>query len=87
MVITRGAAVLLAFVLAACRAPSLTMVKPGATTAEFERDKQICTDQADRAYRTQVSSRDAKMAHNRVLLSCMRDRGWEQSADVSGERG
>jgi hypothetical protein len=44
MIIVRGAALLLALLLAACRPPSLSMTKPGATTAEFERDKQICTD-------------------------------------------
>jgi hypothetical protein len=66
-------------VLSACANP-VQMTKPGGTQAEYERDSGICMAQAERAKRAQLRPREATQAHNRVLLACMRDRGWEQVA-------
>jgi hypothetical protein len=55
------------------------MHKAGATDAEYARDKKICEAQASRAARGQLAGQPAAAAaHNRVLLACMHDRGWEQ---------
>ena len=65
--------------LCACTNP-VQMAKPGGTQAEYERDSGICKAQAERSKRDQMRPREATQAHNRVLLACMRDRGWEQAA-------
>ena len=70
------AAFLLA-VLAACTNP-IRMHKAGATAADYERDKKVCEAQASRAVRGQLDTKAGIAAHNRVLLGCMRERGWEQ---------
>ena len=52
--------------------------KPGATKADFDRDNGICTERAEEARRRMIGGRDAVRAHNRVLIDCMRSRGWER---------
>lgn len=52
--------------------------KPGASQADFERDNRFCTARAEEARRRLIGGRDAVRAHNRVLMDCMRDRGWER---------
>ena len=52
--------------------------KPGATKAEFDRDNGFCSERAEEARRRMIGGRDAVRAHNRVLMECMRDRGWER---------
>ena len=73
-----AAAILLA--VAACSNP-VRMHKAGASDADYERDKKICESQASRAARGQMAPQQAAAAHNRVLLACMTDRGWEQVVD------
>lgn len=67
-------------VLIAGCTPQIEMTKAGATDADYQRDKKTCEAQASRASRQhqQLSGRQASEAHNRVLLGCMRERGWEQ---------
>src|SRR4051812_16488845 len=76
----RWGIMLLSVVLAACNTPqgrTVTWTKPGAPPGEYARDDRICTAQADAAKKRMVGGRDAVLAHNRVLTSCMRARGWE----------
>ena len=67
----------LVVLVAACTNP-VAMHKPGATQADYERDGRICKDQASRAAKAQMRAREGTQAHNRVLLSCMSARGWQQ---------
>lgn len=63
--------------LAACTNP-VALSKPGVTQKEYARDKQVCEDQADRAAQQQLRGAQEKtQVYNRVLLSCMRARGYE----------
>ena len=66
--------------LTACTGP-IRMHKAGATDADYQRDKKACEAHAARALRGQIAGQRNAAAHNRVLLSCMNERGWEQ---VSG---
>jgi hypothetical protein len=73
-------ATILLGVLAACTNP-VRMTKADATADDYKRDKGNCDVQASRTARGRLlGARDATEAHNRVLLSCMQDRGWEQVA-------
>jgi hypothetical protein len=70
-----------ALFLTACGGTTVPMTKPGASKADWERDKKACEAQAARAAKAQMGANTANQAHNRVLLSCMHDRGWTQPAD------
>lgn len=79
---------LLAAFIVSCAEPGRTAhtvewVKPGATPADFDRDNGVCVNQADAAKRRMIGGRDAVRAHNRVLLDCMRARGWQRPSDFS----
>jgi hypothetical protein len=63
---------------------TIEWTKSGATQAAFDRDNGICTKQAQDASRRLIGGRDARHAHNRVLISCMRNLGWERTADREG---
>jgi hypothetical protein len=57
--------------------------KPGSRPGDFERDNGICTRQAESARKQIIGARDASKAYNRVLISCLRERGWQRSSDVA----
>lgn len=54
------------------------MTKPGVSQAQMDRDKRQCETQAQRASEAQLRQAKEKIqVHNRVLVSCMRGRGYE----------
>jgi hypothetical protein len=64
-------------VLAACANP-VRLHRAGATDADYQRDKKACETQAKRAAGGQMAPQAAAASHNRVLLACMHDRGWQR---------
>lgn len=86
---TGSASLLLCLLVACAEAPGgnpnrVGFFKPGSRSGDFERDNGFCTRQAESAKRPIVGGRDAANAYNRVLLSCLRERGWQRSSDVEG---
>lgn len=63
---------------------NIEWTKPGATQAAFDRENSICTRQAQDASRRLIGGVNARQAYNRVLISCMRNLGWERTADLEG---
>ena len=76
----KACAFLLATLLAACSTSKWT--RPGMTQAQFDRDADACRAQATSASSGPVvRPADRSRIHNRVLLSCMRERGYERQED------
>lgn len=86
---TGKAALLLCALLGCAEAPGgnpnrVGFFKPGSQPGDFERDNQFCTRQADTARKQILGARDGSKAYNRVLISCLRERGWQRSSDLEG---
>lgn len=83
----KPASILLALAAAACALNTFVWTKPGSTKADFDRDYAVCKAQADAgASRPLTSGADRAQIHNRVLGSCMRDRGYVPEEEAAAKK-
>ena len=63
--------------LAGCKATEWPVSKPGASKEQTQRDIDDCTARAQSFLRGRTASgRDQGQAYNRLVFSCLRDRGY-----------
>ena len=81
------ASILLALTAAACAPNTFVWTKPGITQAEADRDRDQCKARADQAAARQLTSaRERSQAHNRILVSCMRDRAYVPEEEAAAKK-
>ena len=84
----KALAFFLVWLVAACS--QATWTRPDTTRAQFDRDAEACKAQANSASSGQlVRPADRSKIHNRVLISCMRERGYErqEEREAAGKPG
>ena len=71
-------AVALGACTAGCARNELIVTKPGVSPEQMDRDTRQCETNAQRAADAQVrSATDRTRAYNRILVLCLRGRGYE----------
>jgi hypothetical protein len=71
------AAVTLTFALCGCAAPSATMQKPGATTADYENDRSQCDYDAVK-HAGGGSGVEMGVRQFELKQACMKSKGWQR---------
>ncbi|HXU43417.1 MAG TPA: hypothetical protein VN675_13895 [Burkholderiales bacterium] len=68
--------------LAGCKATEWPVSKPGASKEQAQKDIDDCENRARVFMRGRVASgRDQGQAYNRLVFSCLRDRGYSVAGD------
>ena len=68
--------------LAGCKATEWPVSKPGASKEQTQRDIEDCENRARAFMKGRVASgRDQGQAYNRLVFSCLRDRGYSVAGD------
>jgi len=69
-------------VLGACKATEWPVSKPGVSKEQTQRDIDDCENRARTFMKGRVASgRDQGQAYNRLVFSCLRDRGYSVAGD------
>lgn len=70
------------FALAGCKAANFPVSKPGVSKEQADRDIALCEDRARAFLRGRAASgRDQGQAYNRLVIDCLRDRGYRMSGE------
>jgi hypothetical protein len=78
----RRVALVALLVLSGCKSGNFPVSKPGVSKEQGDRDIQQCEDRARNLLRNRPATmRDQGQAYNRLVIDCLRDRGYA----VSGE--
>jgi hypothetical protein len=68
--------------LGGCKSGNFEVSKPGVSKAQSDRDIQQCEDRARTYLRGRTASgRDQVQAYNRLVIDCLRDRGYAMSGE------
>ena len=68
--------------LAGCKVTSWPVSKPGASKEQTQRDIDACEDRARAFLKGRVASaRDQSQAYNRLVIDCLRGRGYSVAGD------
>ena len=71
-----------ALALSGCKTTEWPVSKPGASKEQTQRDIDDCTARAQSFLRGRTASgRDQQQAYNRLVFSCLRDRGYSVAGD------
>ncbi|MEA3193909.1 MAG: hypothetical protein QOD26_2242 [Betaproteobacteria bacterium] len=68
--------------LAGCKTANFPVSKPGTSKEQSDRDIAQCEDRARNFMRGRAASlRDQGQAYNRLVIDCLRDRGYSMSGE------
>lgn len=68
--------------LGGCKSGNFPVTKPGVSKAQSDRDIQQCEDRARSFTRGRTATgRDQVQAYNRLVIDCLRDRGYSMSGE------
>lgn len=68
--------------LGGCKSGNFEVSKPGVSKAQSDRDIQQCEDRARSFTRGRTATgRDQVQAYNRLVIDCLRDRGYSMSGE------
>jgi|RhiMethySRZTD1v2_1073278.scaffolds.fasta_scaffold66729_5 hypothetical protein len=68
--------------LGGCKSGNFPVTKPGVSKAQSDRDIQQCEDRARTFTRGRTATgRDQVQAYNRLVIDCLRDRGYSMSGE------
>jgi hypothetical protein len=68
--------------LCGCKTSNFPVSKPGVSKEQSDRDVQQCEDRSRAFLRGRVASgRDQVQAYNRLVIDCLRDRGYTTSGE------
>ena len=74
--------VLFALLLGGCARQNFVVSKPGVSKEQSDRDIAQCEDRARNFMRSRAASiRDQGQAYNRLVIDCLRDRGYSMSGE------
>jgi hypothetical protein len=77
-----GLLALLVLLLAGCARNNFAVSKPGVSKEQSDRDIAQCEDRARSFLRSRAASiRDQGQAYNRLVIDCLRDRGYSMSGE------
>ena len=69
-------------VLSGCKSSNFPVSKPGVSKEQADRDTQQCEDRARNFLRNRPATmRDQAQAYNRLVVDCLRDRGYTMSGE------
>lgn len=73
---------LVVLLLAGCARHNFPVSKPGASKEQADRDIAQCEDRARQFLRNRPATmRDQGQAYNRLVIDCLRDRGYSMSGE------
>ena len=68
--------------LAGCKTSNFPVSKPGVSKEQSDRDIAQCEDRARSFLRSRAATiRDQGQAYNRLVIDCLRDRGYTMSGE------